>query len=411
MNINKDKENDVGKVVSFVLFGGAGDLVKRKLAPAFADLIARKVLSKRSKIVGVGRKNMSDDEYKKILVDSVSNELRNEIESLDVNYVSADFSNPGEVGKIGESLKHCDITGCNRIYYLSTGFKFFPSIVQGLKKYGLEKEKKGFTRIVFEKPFGSGLKNSNELDKEIHRVFDEKDVFRIDHYLAKEAVKELIELKLKDKKFRDSLNGNTVSEIDIVSDEDLGVGERLEYYNESGALKDMVQNHLLQLLSITLAIFENNEEIHNKKVEVLKKIRVVNSKDNLLGQYFSYCKELNKKELRDVRRETFVNIVLECNDSNWKGVKLVLRTGKMLGKKESYIKIKFKDGSEKIFSIYPNKKGIDEYSFLIENAVKGDKEYFASDNEVRECWRIVEDIEKIKDKIRFVRYEDGKMPV
>ncbi len=408
--MNNNKENDSGKVVSFVLFGGTGDLVKRKLAPAFADLVARKVLSKRSKIVGVGRKQMSDDEYKKILVDSIEGNLKKEIECLEVNYVSADFSNPSEVGKIGESLKHCDITGCNRIYYLSTGFKFFPSIVEGLKRHGLDKEKKGFTRIVFEKPFGSGLKNSNELDKAIHNVFNEENVFRIDHYLAKEAVKELVNLKLNDKKFNGVLNSKNVAEIQIVSDEDLGVGERLEYYNESGALKDMVQNHLLQLLSITLANFKNKKEMHDKKVEILNKLKVVNSKENLIGQYNSYSQELNKKELRDVRRETFVNITLECKDDNWKGVKLILRTGKMLGKKESYIKINFKDGKEKIFSIYPGKKGLDEYSFLLENAVNGDKEYFASDLEIKECWRIVEDIEKMKDKIRFVRYEDNKIP-
>ncbi|MDO8563847.1 MAG: hypothetical protein Q7R87_02475 [Nanoarchaeota archaeon] len=403
-------ENDAGKVVSFVLFGGTGDLVKRKLAPAFADLLARKVISKRSKIVGVGRKPFSDKEYKQLFIDSVEGNLKKEIQSLDVNYVSADFSNPGEVGKIGESLKHCDISGCNRVYYLSTGFKFFPSIVEGLKRYGLDKEKKGFTRIVFEKPFGSGLKNSNELDKAIHNVFKEENVFRIDHYLAKEAVKELVSLKLNDKKFRDSLNAENVSEIEVRSDEDLGVGERLEYYNESGALKDMVQNHLLQLLSIVLADFKNNEEIHNKKVEALSKLKVVNSKENLLGQYNSYAKEINVKMLKDVKRETFVNIILECKNEKWKGVKLILRTGKMLGKKESYIKIKFKDGKEKIFSIFPGKKGLDEYSFLLENAVNGGKDYFASDEEVKECWRIVEDIEKLKDKIRFVKYEDGKSP-
>jgi glucose-6-phosphate 1-dehydrogenase len=341
---------------------------------------------------------------------SVDEKLRKIIENIEFNYVSADFSNPEAVGRIGESLKHCDITGCNRIYYLSTGFKFFPSIVQGLKKYGLEKEKKGFTRIVFEKPFGSGFKNSNELDKEIHKVFDEKDVFRIDHYLAKEGVKELVKRKLDDKDFRASLSSKKVKEIEVVSDEELGVGERLEYYNESGVLKDMIQNHLLQVLSLVLADFDNENEIHKKKIISLKNLKVVESKENLFGQYKSYLKEINFKMLTDSRRETFARIELESKENKWKGVKLILKSGKMLGKKESYVKIKFNDGKEKIFSISPAKKGRDEYSFLIEKAISNQKNYFASDEEVKECWRVVEDIEKMRSEIRFVRYEDGKMP-
>lgn len=396
------------KVVSFVLFGGTGDLVKRKLAFAFGDLLKRKVISKKSKIIGVGRKERSNEEYKQLLVNSIEESVKNEIKGLDISYISADFSTPDEIGKIRDSLKNGNEED-NKIYYLATGFKYFPSIVAGLKKYGLDKEEKGFTRIIFEKPFGSGLKNSNELDKEIHRVFKEDNIFRIDHYLAKEAVKELVNMKLNDKIFKVVLSNKYVSEIEVRSDENLGVGERLEYYNDSGALKDMVQNHLLQVLSLVLMKDVNVNNIHEKKVEMLSKLKVVNSKENLLGQYASYTKELHKKMLTDSKRETFARIILECNDENWKGVKIVLRTGKMLDKKEAYVKIKFKDGNVKLFSIFPEKnKGTDEYSFLIEEALDNKKSYFASDEEIKECWKVIEQIEKIRNKIKFVKYSSNK---
>ena len=158
------------KEATFVLFGGTGDLTKRKLVPAIANLVHEGKIREDSSIIGVSRKNWSHEAYKKFLIDSVERkEEKEHIKKLDIKFFSGDFSKAGLKG-LNELMTKCEVEGCNRIYYLATSFIFFPEIVEELKRQRLDKQKKGFTRIVFEKPFGNDLKSSDDLNKKMKEL-------------------------------------------------------------------------------------------------------------------------------------------------------------------------------------------------------------------------------------------------
>ncbi len=445
------------KEVTFVLFGGTGDLTKKKLVPAIANLVHEGKIREDSTIIGISRKKMSHEQYKKYLVDSIKDKGDKEyIGKLDIKFFNGDFDKGGLKG-LNELMTKCELDGCNRICYLSTGFRFFPSIVKELKRQGLENVKKGFTRIVFEKPFGNDLESSEELDKEIHKVFSEDNVFRLDHYLAKETAQNLNVLKFTNPILYSTFNKEFIESIEIIVDEDLDVGSRIEYYNHTGAIKDMIQSHLLQLLSLLLMERPDSlkpEKIHDEKAKILRNIEVMPAKYHLLGQYESYSEEAKKASLNPDGIESFARIELNCKTKRWNGVKLVLRTGKKLKRKYGQIKINYKGlknfehglsniiDNQIIIDIYPkqdvsmlmNTRHPDnfscvkqvkfefcrecefgpntknEYAVLLGEVIKGDKMLFTRSDEIRESWKIVEKIEKMRDKIKFVKYKDGGEP-
>lgn len=444
------------KSVVFVIFGGTGDLMKRKLVPAFAQLARNNVLPSGSKIVGIGRKDFDAEEYKRFLSEGLDEKSKDSLYSIPIYYFKSDFTEEGEVHRLVQFLRKEEIH-YNLVFYLATSYKFFPLIVHELKNAGLHKHNEGFVRLVFEKPFGSDLNSSNQLDNSLHDAFKEEQIYRIDHYLAKETVLNLTMLRFTNIALQGILNNKYVEKIELIIDEDLGVGNRLEYYNESGALKDMVQNHILQVLSLIL--MENPKQftpdsIHNAKVEALNKIQVLPAINHLLGQYESYKKELENANIKYKKTETFARINLESEAKSWKGVKILLRTGKKLSKKYGQIIITFKEDSKfekEIEGIERNKLVIDiypkqdirlilnnrtsgstkkvhpinlefcreedfgpnspnEYAVLLSEVVAGNLLFFARSDEIKECWKIIEKIEKMKDKIKFVIYKEGSNP-
>lgn len=444
--------------VSFILFGGTGDLTRRKLVPAFAKLIHDGKISESSTIIGVSRKNWTDEDYKKFLTDSAQTEIdKHHIKKLDIHFYQGDFVKDG-LKNIRSLMTKCETDGCHRIYYLSTSVKFFPIIVQELKKHHLTKQKKGFTRVVFEKPFGNDLGSSENLDREIHKVFSEKDVFRIDHYLAKGTVQNLNVLKFTNPILHSTFHSDYVESVEVIVDEDLGVGNRLAYYNESGAIKDMIQSHLLQVLSLILMDIPSSllpEKIHDEKVKILKHLEILPPSHHVLGQYESYAEEAKMADLNPKNVETFAKVILNCKTPKWDGVRLIVRTGKKLKKKFGEIKIIFKsvpphikeyfkgtENNKAIIGIYPKQdvtlimntrtpeqnndvKSVkfsfsqeeefgpnttDEYAILLEEVVKGDQMLFTRSDEVRESWKIVEEIEKMRNHIQFVKYKDHSNP-
>lgn len=445
--------------ISFILFGGTGDLARKKLVPAFANLINRGIIGKESSIIGISRKKLSDEEYKKFLLEGVAkNEEKEHIKKLRIRYFSGDFTRKEGLEGLKELIDKTESDECHRIYYLSTSFSFFPNIVMELKKDGLDKNKNGSTKIVFEKPFGKDLRTSEELNKEIYKAFKEEQVYRIDHYLAKDTVQNLNVLKFTNPLIYSSFGNLNIDKIEVDIEENTDVENRIEYYNESGALKDMIQNHLLQVLSLLLMERPKPftpDGIHNAKINVLKNLEVLDAKEHLLGQYKSYENQIKRKGLEDKRTETFAKIRLNCKMKRWKGVPLTLRTGKKLKRKHGEIRIYYKPAAGKFVSgfsgfkdnkivigIYPKQdvtifmnsrtpeqnnevkpvkfefcqecefgpNTTDEYSILMEEIIKGDKTLFSRNDEVSECWRIVDKIEKMKNKIKFVKYEDGTDP-
>lgn len=390
------------KPTSIVVFGGTGDLMKRKLLPTFAELAKSGDIAGGSRIIGVGRRDFSDSEYIEYLgKDIEKNKFL--LKNLPIKYFKADIESLEGFDKLKLFLEECEKgRGTNRIFFLATGFNFFSGIVRELKKYSLNENKKGFfTRIVLEKPFGDSLKSAVTLEKEINSAFDEESIYRIDHYLAKDSILDLIEKK-KDKNFESKLNNKNINKIEIIADEILGVEKRIGYYDKVGAVKDMVQNHLLETLA-TLLMDSRRENINKSRIAVLKDIKFVNSNKSLFGQYKSYKFEAEKFGIEKSKTETFANIFFECENDRWKGVEISIRTGKKLKEKVGRIRIHYKSGEYEDIDISTKK---DEYASLLAGVIVGDKKMFPVIEEVLECWKIVEEIEKMKKKIKFEIYDD-----
>ncbi|MEI6731468.1 MAG: glucose-6-phosphate dehydrogenase [archaeon] len=433
----------MAELVNFVIFGGTGDLTRRKLVPALAELVNSGVLDSKSTIIGLSRKDMADEEYNKFLMDSVKEgKYREHISQLNVKYLSLDVS-AGKLDKLGDLLAHCR-GDCKTIFYLATSFLFFNHISRELKRLGLNKSQRGFSRIIFEKPFGRDLQSSKQLSQEIHNSFDEESVYRIDHYLAKETIQNMVTFNFTNPIIHSTMNNRYVEKIEIIADEELGVGERLGYYHESGAIRDMIQSHLLQIVSIILM---DKGDIHDEKKKVMDSLELMPMDHQLIGQYSSYGSELKSKSLEYGKTETFAKIVLNCKNKRWDGVPIVIRTGKKVKKKKGQVIISFKSsekglpGNKILINMYPKQdivmslnardpfseklkevnfefsrekefgpNTVDEYSVLIGEAISGDKTLFARDDEVQASWKIVEKIENNRKDIKFVIYEDGIDP-
>jgi glucose-6-phosphate 1-dehydrogenase len=315
-----------------------------------------------------------------------------------------------------------------------------------IKAENLEKDSK----IIFEKPFGHDLGSSDALNDEITKIFPEDKIYRIDHYLAKETVLNLATLKFSNPLINSLMNRVFVEKINVVADEDFGVGDRIEYYNGAGAIKDMIQSHLLQILALLLIDRPERldpDEIHRKKFDVLTRIRPAINKKNTIGQYKSYSSELLAKGIQGSRTDTFAEICLDCDNDIWRGVPLWIRTGKKLKNKLGQIVVEFKTSSdfpsnELVIDIYPKQdialvlnsrvpgskdvkpvrlefnrekefgpNSPDEYSVLLQEMIRGEKLLFPRYGEIRESWRIVEDIEALKKEMKFIVYDDGSEPL
>jgi glucose-6-phosphate 1-dehydrogenase len=312
---------------TLVLFGASGDLAKRYLLPALSNL--RNVLD----VVPVSRK---------------------------------DYPRLAEI--IPEDSE--------RVFYLAIPADAVPETVKmiGLAKYG-----QGNVKILLEKPFGKDLESANFLLDEISKYYEEEKIYRVDHYLAKISARELA---------TSDWPKNGIASIEIIASEAIGIEDRVNFYEQTGALRDFVQSHLLELLAVTLAgSFDSN-----MRYQALKDLAVVCdiTKNECVkrGQYEGYREEVGNP-VSNV--ETFVSVNLVSNDPKWKGVQMILSTGKALSEKRTEIKISYKDGSNKVFAIMSEPEA---YRNVILAAIEGRRELFISSGEVRESWRILEDIQQ-----------------
>lgn len=376
-------------VLSFVLFGGTGDLTIKKIIPAFAELVETGKISEKSELIGVSRRDFTNHDYLNFILERVPVKKKKLIEKLNIKYVKTNFSNP-DLKKLKEVISK------NRLYYLATSFKFFESIVQELSKVGLNKPlEKNISKIIFEKPFGQDLESAKKLNANVEKYFSENNIFRIDHYLGKRKV-----IELADKDFKKL--AENITSLEIIMDESVGVENRLEYYNDIGAVKDMVQSHMLQVLALTLA--NKNKDLQSEKLKVLKSIEVLPDKTSLFGYYKGYKEEILKKGLKDKETETFVKIYLHSNIQEWNNTKICLRTGKKLDKKASIIKINF---GKKLEELDLSSSG-SEHVILINDVLVGKRDLFPTFEEIKESWRIADEILKMKDKIDFISYNSNK---
>jgi glucose-6-phosphate 1-dehydrogenase len=356
-----------------VFYGASGDLVKRKLVPALYHLKRERRLPAEFTIVGVARRDWSHDYFREQMREGVesysdgigSEELwRNFAEGL--FYCPGNMNDPASYHKLDELLVELDSkrgTRGNRVFYLSVAPEFFPEAIQQLGAAGMLADASK-TRLVIEKPFGRDLNSAQVLNRVVNQVCKEQQVYRIDHYLGKETVQNLMVLRFANAIFEPLWNRQFVDHVQITVGETVGVEDRAGYYESAGALRDMVQNHLMQLVCLTAMEPPNSldaDSIRAEKVKVLQSMRLANINDldysAIRGQYKAGW--MKGKPVAGYREEpgvnpksttpTYVALKLLVDNWRWQGVPFYMRTGKRLPKKVSEISIQFRDVPYLIF--------------------------------------------------------------
>ncbi len=368
------KKNNLNPTI-FVIFGGTGDLNKRKLAPALYNLFTEGYMPEKFSIIGTGRTVFTDKKYREVILENVNEFSRNgkvkkEIWSTfepNIRYCATDITTPDTFENLKETIEELQKAYGKEtqiIYYLAVAPNFFPLIAECLRKYKLTEDEDN-SRIVIEKPFGHDLESAKELNLLLSKIFTEKQIYRIDHYLGKETVQNMMAFRFANSLFEPLWNRTYIEHVQISVTEQLGVGDRGGYYEGAGALRDMIQNHLLQLLCLVgmeAPISFDADEIRNRKVEVLQAMRPFKPEEisgNVVrGQYSKGWVE--GKEVPGYRHEngvnpqsnteTFAAIKFFIDNWRWQGIPFYLRTGKRLNQTSSIITIQFKDVPHHIFS-------------------------------------------------------------
>jgi glucose-6-phosphate 1-dehydrogenase len=344
---------------TLVIFGASGDLTKRKIVPAIYSLAVRGLLPEPFGLVGAARTQETDDEFRQRMRDAVTqfsrDELRDDVwEQLarGMRYVATDFAHPGAEASIVDALNDLDEelgTGGNRVYYLAVPPQAFTEIVEDL---GRRRATEGWTRLVIEKPFGHDRASARELNEQIWRWFDESEVFRIDHYLGKETVQNLLALRFANGIFEPIWNRQFVDHVQITVAESIGIDGRAEFYEQAGAIRDVFQNHLLQLLALTAMeppIDFTAESVRNEKVKVLRALHSPPPEDVVRGQYVrGFVEGVEVPGYReeegvapDSRTETYVAAKLLIDNWRWADTPVYVRVGKRLARRETTIAIQF----------------------------------------------------------------------
>jgi glucose-6-phosphate 1-dehydrogenase len=364
---------------SFVIFGVTGDLTHRLVIPSLYNLEATGLLPDKFCVVGVARKGMSNDDLRNSLMKGLRQFATRPVEDdiakrlLEcVTSIEADPKNPASFDAMRERLEALETsrsTGGNRLFYLATPPTAFAPISRELGRTGLLKEANGaWRRLVVEKPFGTDLASAKALNSELLKIVDEHQIYRIDHYLGKETVQNILVLRFANGMFEPIWNRNHIDHVQITVDEKLCVGHRGNFYDATGALRDMVPNHLFQLLSLVAMeppIRFDARSVRSEKADVLAAIQTQSEADALRnsvrGQYLagkiddSVIPDYIKTE--DIKpgstTETYAALKLTIDNWRWAGVPFYLRTGKALGAKRTEVAIKFKQAPFAMFSCTP----------------------------------------------------------
>ena len=455
------------EAATVVIFGATGDLTRRKLIPALYSLRCFGGLGSRCEVIGTGRTTMSGEEFRARMREAVTaaapdgsgpGDSRWPDFEPQLHYLSGDPSDPGFYPRLAAELEARRSGGAspNTLFYVATPASLAQPIIEGLGASGLARSRNGWSRIVLEKPFGRDLPSARELNRVVSEVFPEEAVFRIDHYLGKETVQNLLLFRFGNTIFEPVWNRNYVEYIEITAAEALGVEHRAAFYEETGALRDMVANHLLQLLTLTAmeppAAFVA-DAVRDQKVQVLRAIRPMTLEEvarrTVRGQYGpgtaegapvpGYRGEPGVN--RDSLVETFAAVEFHVANWRWAGVPFYVRTGKRLGRRMTEIRVHFRRTPQSLFAspaeagaepnlttlrIQPD-EGItitfaakqpglemrplpveaefayarsfpsrlpDPYATLLLDAMQGDGTLFTRRDEVEAAWRIITPIEE-----------------
>jgi glucose-6-phosphate 1-dehydrogenase len=449
---------------TLVIFGATGDLARRKLLPALYNLAHDGALPTRFHLVGVARRERAHEDYREECAQAIREFSRRKPDDevlkgllSEVKYVAGTFDDSAVYERLEKELDHFESAAgepVNRAFYLSTAPMFFPVIVEALGNAHLDRHEPGDVRLVIEKPFGTTLASAEELNRRVLAIFHESQVFRIDHYLGKETVQNIMAFRFANGLFEPLWSRNYIDSVQITAAEDIGIGSRASYYDAAGALRDLIQNHMLQLLchvAMEPPASFTAEDVRNEKVKVLHAVpeptpahiphmavRGQYSAGHAGGETVSgYLEEPGVPE--DSTTETYAALRLEVNNWRWAGVPFYLRTGKRLARKVTEIAVTLKpvphlafssQGSlgvppnQLVLTVQPNEgvslklvakipgtrmiirpvnmeflygtsflsQSPEAYERLITDAMRGDATLFTRNDEVEAQWRICDPI-------------------
>jgi glucose-6-phosphate 1-dehydrogenase len=444
---------------TLVIFGATGDLARRKLLPALYNLAHEGALPERFHLVGSSRSELSDEDFRERAAAGVREFSRREVDEtvLDAllasaRYVSGDLDDDGLYARLGQVLDAHDAADepLHRCFYLATAPEFFPVVIEALGARGLNARENAQVRVVIEKPFGADLEEARELNARVLDVFEEQQVFRIDHYLGKETVQNVLAFRFANGMFEPLWNRNYIDHVEITAAEDLGIGLRAGYYDNAGALRDLIQNHMLQLLTLLCMEPPNSfsaDAVRDEKVKVLRAIAPPPPQEAVRAQYTpgavsgdpvpGYLQEDGVPD--DSTTETYAALRLQVDNWRWAGVPILLRTGKRLARKVTEIAVTLKpvphlafdsEGSvgpqpnQLVLTVQPNEgvtlklaakipgsrmrirpvnmeflygtaflsQSPEAYERLILDAMRGDATLFTRNDEVEAQWRICDPV-------------------
>ena len=355
--------------LTVVIFGASGDLTARKLVPALFNLAQKKRLPEEARILGVARSELTDDAFRQQMRKKVEEALTGASEHFDpakwaafaqrLHYVATDATKPDGTAALAKWFAANEGSdGGDRLYYLSVAPELYPELGTTLGEAGFNAEKGGFRRLVVEKPFGHDLASAKELNAVLHKHWREDQLYRIDHYLGKETVQNILVFRFANTMFEPLWNYQYIDHVQLTVAEKVTVGRRAAYYDTSGVLRDMIQNHLLSILTMVAMDDPSRftaENLRNEKLKVLNSIPVPTpaaaAKSVVVGQYAGYHAEPDVP--KDSRTPTFAALRLEVENRRWHGVPFYLRSGKGLAARYSEVMIQFRCPSHLMFPLPP----------------------------------------------------------
>ena len=405
---------------TLVIFGVTSNLAQKYLLPALYDLEDKGLLPDGSHIIGIARSPQKEGWIQEHLHQILhkenlhhKHEIKDQIKELlftRLHYLDGHLDNPDFYQKL--KIKLDGLNSQNIIFYLATYPDLYQPIFENLKLSGLSNLADGFVRLMIEKPFGSNLKTAKQLNKTLHQYFKEEQIYRLDHYLGKEALRDILSFRFGSSSVESIINKDHIDHIQVSATENFGVGERGAFYDKVGALKDVGQNHLLQML--TAATMEKpitftNEEVTKERVKILKKL--LPQKENIIfGQYEDYTAEKNISP--DSLTETFFALKTFINNDRYQNVPIYLRAGKKLAQTLTEVMIVFKDKKNQplryhVHSQRDNFLVQDPYEALILDAIRGDQTYFNDVQEVEAQWAFTDPLSAESEKGIPVIYQPG----